>query len=204
MRGCLFTYNRGIVQCGLKKQETHPSLIAVIIWSLRNNFSMGVESATPKWGVTAQSPPDSYICASMPSIPSHIGATIDRSISSLYFLSHRLYISLLIKLNCFLSWPIVKSDQNPESPSVQDSINILTHSSDILPKPGLIINYANTQLYINSYRILHSKDGIIKLVEYDFNLNPVSINWIGTHLSKITADTYNDRLSKCFNNNLDI
>ena len=55
--------------------------------------------------------------------------------------------------------------------TVQDSINILTHSSDILPKPGLIINYANTQLYINSYRILYSKDGIIKLVEYDFNIN---------------------------------
>lgn len=83
-----------------------------------------------------------------------------------------------------------------------NSINILSHSSDLLPIPGLIINYANTQVYINSYRMTYSKDGIIKLVEYDNNLKPVSINWIGTHLNKITEQTYNYRLSRCFNNNL--
>lgn len=86
--------------------------------------------------------------------------------------------------------------------TVENSIKILSHSSDILPIPGLVINYLNTQIYINSYRISHSKDGIIKFVEYDNNLKPISIKWLGTHLNRITSHTYHDRLSKCFNNNL--
>ncbi len=84
-----------------------------------------------------------------------------------------------------------------------DSIYLLSYTSDDIPLPGLTINYSNTLVYINSFRILYSKDGIIKIVEYDCNCKPISINWIGTHLNKINEFTFNDRLSKCFNNNLE-
>jgi len=57
VRGCLFVYTIGALLCWDHQwpQETHHSLVAVIIWSLRNNFSTGVESATSKWGVTSYS-----------------------------------------------------------------------------------------------------------------------------------------------------
>jgi len=83
-----------------------------------------------------------------------------------------------------------------------ESIYLVSFTSDDIPKPGISINYANTIFSINSFRVIHSDDGIIKLVEYDSNLKPISINWIGTHLNKINKITFNDRLSKCFNNNL--
>jgi hypothetical protein len=82
------------------------------------------------------------------------------------------------------------------------SIQILNYTSDSIPPPGLTINYLNTSIHINSYRVLYSKDGIIKLVEYDKNFKPLNINWIGTHLNKINKISFNKRLSKCFNNNL--
>lgn len=83
-----------------------------------------------------------------------------------------------------------------------ESIYLLSYTHGDIPLPGLGINYSNTLFHINSYRILYSKDGIIKIVEYDQNLKPLTINWIGTHLNKINEFTFNDRLSKCFNNNL--
>jgi len=83
-----------------------------------------------------------------------------------------------------------------------ESIYLLSSTSDDIPKPGISINYANTIFSINSFRVIYSDDGIIKLVEYDSELKPISINWIGTHLNKINQITFNDRLSKCFNNNL--
>lgn len=83
-----------------------------------------------------------------------------------------------------------------------ESIYLLSFTSDEIPKPGISVNYANTVFSINSFRVIHSEHGIIKLVEYDSELKPVSINWIGTHLNKMNQVTFNDRLSKCFNNNL--
>lgn len=83
-----------------------------------------------------------------------------------------------------------------------ESIYLLSFTSGDIPKPGISINYANTVFAVNSFRIIHSPDGIIKLVEYDSELKPISVYWIGTHLNKINEITFNDRLSKCFNNNL--
>lgn len=83
-----------------------------------------------------------------------------------------------------------------------ESIYLLSFTSDEIPKAGISINYANTIFSVNSFRVIYSSDGIIKLVEYDSELKPISINWIGTHLNKINSHTFNDRLSKCFNNNL--
>jgi hypothetical protein len=83
-----------------------------------------------------------------------------------------------------------------------ESIYLVSFTSDDIPKAGISINYVNTIFSINSFRVIHSDDGIIKLVEYDSELKPISINWIGTHLNKINQVTFNDRLSKCFNNNL--
>ncbi len=83
-----------------------------------------------------------------------------------------------------------------------ESIYLLSYTCGVIPLPGLTINYANTVFHINSFRILYSKDGIIKIVEYDINSKPLTINWIGTHLNKINEITFSDRLSKCFNNNL--
>lgn len=84
-----------------------------------------------------------------------------------------------------------------------ESIYILSYTSEDIPLPGLVINYSNTVFHINSFRVLYSKDGIIKIVEYDPESKPISINWIGTHFNKINEFTYSDRFTKCFNNNLE-
>jgi hypothetical protein len=84
-----------------------------------------------------------------------------------------------------------------------ESIYLLSYTSGDIPLPGLTINYSNTLVHINSFRVLYSKDGIIKIVEYDSNTQPLSVNWIGTHLNKMNEFTFSDRLSKCFNNNLE-
>jgi hypothetical protein len=80
---------------------------------------------------------------------------------------------------------------------------LLSFTSDEMPKLGILINYLNTVFYVNSFRVIYSDDGIIKIVEYDSELKPICINWIGTHLNKINQITFNDKLSKCFNNNLE-
>ncbi len=84
-----------------------------------------------------------------------------------------------------------------------ESIYLLSYTSEEIPLPGLTINYSNTLVHINSFRILYSKDGIIKIVEYDSQIKPVSINWIGTHINKMNEFTFHEVLTKCFNHNLE-
>jgi len=72
--------------------------VAVIIRSLRNNFSTGVESATSKWGVTSYilithstttTRQQTDIGASMPLMSSHIGAHFcDQYFHCFFFESH--------------------------------------------------------------------------------------------------------------------
>ena len=69
-------------------------------------------------------------------------------------------------------------------------------------KPGSTINIINSLLYINSFRILFSDVGVIKIIEYNNDLEPISVNFLGTHISEINVHTLDDKLSKCFNNNL--
>lgn len=64
------------------------------------------------------------------------------------------------------------------------------------------INYANTLIYINSYKIKYSENGIIKIVEYDKDLIPTEVYFLGTHINLINNSNFHDRLSKCYNNNL--
>ena len=64
------------------------------------------------------------------------------------------------------------------------------------------INYANTLIYINSYKFKYSKDGIIKIIEYDKDLIPISVTFLGTHVNLINNYNFHDKLSKCYNNNL--
>ena len=68
--------------------------------------------------------------------------------------------------------------------------------------PGSTINITNSLLYINSFRVLYSDVGVIKIIEYNNNLEPISVNFLGTHISEINVHTLDDKLSKCFNNNL--
>jgi hypothetical protein len=68
--------------------------------------------------------------------------------------------------------------------------------------PGSTINITNSLLYINSFRVLFSDVGVIKIIEYNNNIEPVSVNFLGTHISEINVHTLDDKLSKCFNNNL--
>jgi hypothetical protein len=79
---------------------------------------------------------------------------------------------------------------------------IFIYTIDPFPKAGISIKYNGVSFNVNSFRLASSKEGIIKLVEYDCNLEPLSIYWIGTHLNKMNNETFNDILSKCFNNNL--
>jgi hypothetical protein len=83
-------------------------------------------------------------------------------------------------------------------------INIFTsnNQSQNYLNPGSTINIANTLIYINSFKILFSEEGIIKIIEYNNNLEPISVNFLGTHILKINNDKLYDKLSKCFNNNL--
>ena len=87
-------------------------------------------------------------------------------------------------------------------------INSLQHINsyrDTITEPGKCntINYANTLIYINSYKIKYCEDGIIKIVEYDKDLIPISVNFLGTHINLINNYNFHDRLSKCYNNNLE-
>lgn len=68
--------------------------------------------------------------------------------------------------------------------------------------PGSTINITNSLLYINSFRVLYSDVGVIKIIEYNNNIEPISVNFLGTHISEINVHTLDDKLSKCFNNNL--
>ena len=68
--------------------------------------------------------------------------------------------------------------------------------------PGSTINITNSLLYINSFRVLYSDVGVIKIIEYNNDLEPISVNFLGTHISEINVHTLDDKLSKCFNNNL--
>lgn len=67
------------------------------------------------------------------------------------------------------------------------------------------INLSNLIVYINSFRIKYSTSGVIKIVEYNDILEPISVNFLGTHFNKIKKCTkrseFNKILSKCFNNN---
>lgn len=89
-------------------------------------------------------------------------------------------------------------------------INSLSHINLIKNKdknndyldPGATINIANRLIFINSFRILYSDLGIIKIIEYNNDLEPIQVNFLGTHISDIDVYTFNDKLSKCFNNNL--
>ena len=65
------------------------------------------------------------------------------------------------------------------------------------------INFANTLIYINSYKIKYSENGIIKIVEYNKELIPIGVCFLGTHINIINNCNFHDRLSKCFNNNLE-
>jgi len=68
--------------------------------------------------------------------------------------------------------------------------------------PGATINIANKLIYINPFRVLYSDVGVIKIIEYNNNLEPIQINFLGTHIEDINVHTLDDKLSKCFNNNL--
>jgi hypothetical protein len=83
-------------------------------------------------------------------------------------------------------------------------INVIKNSEqdkDYL-NPGSTINITNSLLFINSFRVLYSDVGIIKIIEYNNHLEPVSVNFLGTHISEINVHTLDNKLSKCFNNNL--
>jgi hypothetical protein len=83
-------------------------------------------------------------------------------------------------------------------------INIINNSEqdkDYL-NPRSTINIINSLLFINSFRILFSDVGVIKIIEYNNKLEPISVNFLGTHISEINVHTLDDKLSKCFNNNL--
>ena len=83
-------------------------------------------------------------------------------------------------------------------------INMITNNnqSQNYLNSGTTINIANTLIYINSFRILFSNEGIIKLIEYNNELEPISVNFIGTHITEINDEILYSKLSKCFNNNL--
>ena len=68
--------------------------------------------------------------------------------------------------------------------------------------PGSTINITNSLLFINSFRILFSDVGVIKIIEYNNNREPISVNFLGTHITEINVHTLEEKLSKCFNNNL--
>jgi hypothetical protein len=68
--------------------------------------------------------------------------------------------------------------------------------------PGATINIANKLIYVNPFRVLYSDVGVIKIIEYNNELEPIQINFLGTHIEDINVHTLNDKLSKCFNNNL--
>jgi hypothetical protein len=83
-------------------------------------------------------------------------------------------------------------------------INVIKNSEqdkDYL-NPGSTINITNSLLFINSFRVLYSDVGIIKIIEYNNHLEPISVNFLGTHISEINVHTLDNKLSKCFNNNL--
>jgi hypothetical protein len=54
---------------------------------------------------------------------------------------------------------------------------------------------------INSFNIKISKYGIIKLIEYDYDFNPISVLFFGSHFKKTEKDL-ESVLSKAFQNNL--
>jgi hypothetical protein len=74
--------------------------------------------------------------------------------------------------------------------------------NDIIPY-GYCINYNNSDIYINSFKIKYSDESIIKIVEYDNLLEPIGVYFLGTHINNINdVETTTKILSKCFNNNL--
>jgi hypothetical protein len=74
-------------------------------------------------------------------------------------------------------------------------------TSDIVS--GYSINFVNSSIFINSYKINFSSEvGVIKFIEYDKNLEPINVSFLGTHFNKITENNFYDKLSKCFDNNL--
>ena len=89
-----------------------------------------------------------------------------------------------------------------------NNIQIITFAMDDNIQLGYSINYfnslqqMNTLIYINSYKIKYSEHGIIKIVEYNKELIPIGVCFLGTHMNLIDNNNFYDRLSKCYNNNL--
>lgn len=78
------------------------------------------------------------------------------------------------------------------------SINLITSLDNI--------NCSKPIIYVNSYKVKFCKKGIIKIIEYDDNIEPINVSFIGTHLNLLFKThnmcKFNKILSKCFNNNL--
>ena len=89
-----------------------------------------------------------------------------------------------------------------------NNIQIINFAMDDNIQLGYSINYfnslqqMNTLIYINSYKIKYSEHGIIKIVEYNKELIPIGVCFLGTHMNLIDNNNFYDRLSKCYNNNL--
>jgi hypothetical protein len=87
--------------------------------------------------------------------------------------------------------------------------NLINYSSGNKIINGYQIGYYNFNIErnvviasINSYNIKISKFGVIKLIEYDHDFNPINVLFLGTHFNNInTEQELQVRLSKAFQNN---
>lgn len=87
--------------------------------------------------------------------------------------------------------------------------NQLINYSDKDIKKGYNIGYFNVDInkiititFINSYKIKMAPFGVIKLVEYNKNIDAINVVFLGSHFNNIvTEEDLMNKLSKAYNNN---